>query len=35
MEVLPKINAEDLYSLSWVAQEEKLINLYVNIEGEK
>jgi glycosyltransferase involved in cell wall biosynthesis len=28
MEVLPKINAKDLYSLSWVAQEEKLIKLY-------
>jgi hypothetical protein len=28
METLPKINADDLYDLSWGAQEEKLIKLY-------
>jgi len=28
MDELPRINAQDLYELSWGAQEEKLIKLY-------
>lgn len=37
MEKLPKINSEDLYNLSWKAQEDKLINLYslLTRNGEK
>jgi glycosyltransferase involved in cell wall biosynthesis len=34
METLPKINADDLYPLSWGAQEEKLIKLYNKLIGE-
>jgi len=31
MDELPKIRAEDLYDLSWAAQEEKLIKLYAEL----
>ena len=35
MEELPKINADDLYELSWEAQEEKLIKLYDGVIDER
>jgi len=35
MEMLTEINAQNLYDLSWDAQEKKLINLYKNLMLEK
>lgn len=35
LEVLPKINADNLYELSWGAQEEKLIRLYSKLTEQK
>ena len=35
MEELPSINAQDLYSLSWASQEEKLIKLYDSVVDKR